>query len=91
VSEATTTTENETTQNEESKSRQATEYVVLAQISDGHGRLDWHEDGRYIANTPKDAIEQNGAEDGVTYVAIPARSWKPLTASKTVIEKITLQ
>lgn len=94
MSEATTPDTNDTFQTEgenaEKQIRNATEYVVLQDISDGKEE-DWHLCGRFFALTPKDAIEQNGVSDKGTYVAVPARSWKPLTASKQVIEKITLQ
>jgi hypothetical protein len=52
-----------------------TKYVVLRAIVETDGRSDWATVGTVDASSSDDAIKQK-AEEG-TYVAVPARSWKP--------------
>ena len=65
-----------------------TEYLLLEQTKDG----DWHVGHKYEASSARAAVRAalsgaNGSEG--TFVAIPARSWQPLTATKET--KLTLK
>lgn len=73
-----------------------TEYVILANIDDGGPR--WQEVARVKARSASAAIREmvsvsaNGLlpeDSGGTYVAVPARSWRPVTV--TVETKTSLR
>jgi hypothetical protein len=60
------------------KSKQLTKYIVLTKVGDT-----WTVDGREVeARSPQKAVDQhmdvNKLEEG-TFVAVPARSWDPIT------------
>lgn len=55
-----------------------TEYVVLVREEETSWML---LDGIVRARSAKDAIKAKGATQNAVYVAVPARSWKPLTVS----------
>ena len=64
----------------------STEYVILTNTDDGGPR--WQEIARVSARSTASAIrrmvdgEENGLlpeDSGGVYVAVPARSWKPVT------------
>jgi hypothetical protein len=61
---------------EEEKGRGETEYVILRQESEGI----WNEAGRSAANSSRAALHALSAELGEgTFIAVPMRSWQPLT------------
>lgn len=69
-----------------------TEYVVL-RVREGVGSDDpqniYAEIGRVTARTAKAAIQEKQDSDG-QYVAVPARSMKPVTVKVERVEKVTL-
>jgi hypothetical protein len=67
-----------------------TEYVILEQNSDNHSV--WQEKSpEYVvkASSAKRAL-QSAALGAGTYVALPARSWKPLTVKTEQVTKVTI-
>lgn len=82
----------------DAKPRKTTEYVVLGQDKSGYWQqLDSHEDGTtaFHATNAVEAMKagaarttdyQNQEEGPVRFVAIPARSWKPM---QRTVEQVT--
>jgi hypothetical protein len=66
-----------------------TTYIVLTEMYDNEGVRDgWHTMQTIEAGRAADAIRKT-ITDGGTYVAVPARSWKPVTVTtetKTVLK-----
>lgn len=79
-----------TTRLEKAAEPKGTKYVVLERIA--LGRDDWRETANVTALSAEAAIRDAlaGDTDGGTYVAVPARSWKPLTVTVETIPKITI-
>lgn len=69
----------------------STEYVVLRHNSArlNEAAAHWQEDGRATATSAKEAIKQVVGDKGGTFVAIPARSFQPVTV--TIEQKATLK
>ena len=72
------------------------EYVVLRQFQGTEApgmatpqRAGWEEAGRQNASSAKAAISKFAGEKGGTFVAIPARSWSPMTVD--IEQKATLK
>lgn len=64
-----------------------TEYVILQLLDSGH----WSEQGKTEASSPIRALRshvRSGAEG--EYVAVPSRSWKPLTVKVEQTTKVTI-
>jgi hypothetical protein len=74
----------------QAKVQQATEYVVLKRdranpaVASDHDR--WEEVGRSTAVNAQAAIKAVTTGEG-TFIAVPARSWKPLTRKIQKVEK----
>lgn len=64
-----------------------TEYIILKQDTGGTWRQ--AEGGYWSASSARRAIAAAGVDEG-TYVAIPARSWEPLTVKVTQTTKVTI-
>jgi hypothetical protein len=45
---------------------------------------------RFKAHSPEAAIKQAAEENGGTFVAVPARSWKPLTVKVEQTRRVTV-
>lgn len=67
---------------DESKT-QTTEYVVLRQMPEGPI---WEEVGTASGMNAQQAIKQVAEGEG-TFIAVPARSWKPLTRKVETVTK----
>lgn len=62
-----------------------TQYVILNSQNGA-----WHEVGRHQASSPRRALTALGVDEG-TYVAVPARSWKPLTVKVERTTRLTIK
>jgi hypothetical protein len=63
-----------------------TKFVILAQVGDGG----WRERGAPLeAHSGEAAIRKHAADAG-TFVAVPARSWKPVTVEVETTRQIKL-
>lgn len=77
------------------KTKQTTEYVILERAVSDHS---WKERGTYPARSAAEAIRahsKNGGAsspvgDGATFVAVPAKSFKPVKVTVKTETKITL-
>lgn len=76
-----------------------TAYIILAQTANPADTT-WREIGTTTASSAEAAIRralheglERGVADGpfVVYVAIPARSWKPIRATVTRVERVHLE
>lgn len=68
-----------------------TTYVILKQSDQPGAGYSWNEHGDPVeASSARRALSSRGVDEG-TYVAVPARSWKPLTVTveQTTRVKIT--
>jgi hypothetical protein len=62
-----------------------TTYIVLRELDNGH---DWEHSWSVDAGSASEAIRKAVTESG-TYVAVPARSWKPVavtTETRTILK-----
>lgn len=71
--------------NEQSKG-QATEYVVLKLVEAEDDQASWDEVDTVVASNPKAAIKA-ATPGGGTFVAVPARSFKPTTRGQDTITR----
>lgn len=70
----------------------STEYKILRRRESAEsldGGAPWMEAGTVEASSAREAIRKSVTESG-TVVAVPARSWLPLTVSIETKQKVTL-
>lgn len=65
-----------------------TKYIILQQ--DEQSSLVWLEVGETTASSPARALRTYDLEHEGTFVAVPARSWKPLVVKVEQTTKITI-
>ena len=68
-----------------------TDYLILRRTQQENGTTNtWTLDNVIVkASSARRALTAAGVKEGV-YVAIPARSWKPLTVSTEQVTKVTI-
>lgn len=66
--------------------RDGTDYFVLEQDGDHWARI-----GQAIAKDAADAIRATCNDEPGTYLAIPSRSWKPITVRVETVTRIKLE
>lgn len=71
------------------KAAQVTDYVVLHRVSDltESNREIWGKAGHAKAVNAQAAIKSVAGKDEGTFIAVPARSWKPLTRKIEKVER----
>jgi len=68
------------------KAKEQTMYVVL-ELNESYGS--WVDAGNIVAAVNAEAAVRKVAKGAGSFVAIPTRSWKPLTVKVETVEKVT--
>ena len=67
-----------------------TEYQILVAFSASNGDNAWKEFGVVKARSANEAIKQAAGATPGSFIAVPARSWKPVTVKVEQTTRITL-
>lgn len=70
-----------------------TEYVILERLTNTTGGVSWREFARETGRSADSALKTSleGNEDGGTFIAIPARSWKPVKVTPETVTTLKLE